>query len=709
MKKQYYTLVLTLAISFFAKAQIESTPDQPHFCGQHSEQEKIYQFNPQQRVQDSIDGVEFEQDYQSFLATYDPSERSTYTIPVVVHVVHLNGVENIENSQIFDALERLNEDFSMSNPDVGNTVADFAGIVGNGDFEFKLATKDPNGNCHSGITRTFSNTTYDTGMSGGSHAIVQAVAAQHGVWPQGEYMSIFVCIETLGGAASGYTYNPSNGFNPNQMYGAIFMTHNYMGIIGTGSPARRHTLSHEAGHWLNLSHLWGSTNSPNVPSNCNVDDGVSDTPNTIGWQSCSVQGSTCGTLDNVQNIMEYSGCSTMFTQGQVARMHTSINSFTAGRNNLSTNTNLMATGVVVPSNEVCSAEFTSNTKIVCQGQSVDFQDVSVHGITARTWTFAGGSPATSTDSIVNVTYNSAGEYAVTLEVSNSTGSETTTITNYIKVLAVPGLGFPYSEGFEDLSSIPDNDRFFVINPGNDPAWVINGTQSSAGSKSAYIHNFAANTPDIDQLISGTIDLSVLDASEELIFTFDYAYHKKNSNDDEWLKFYVSKDCGETWSQRKVMHGSILSNESTASNYIPADDDWKTITVTNINSSYYVDNFRYRFQFEGETGNNIYLDNINITAPGYVSLDPAVGVNRSVSVFPNPTSNSTKVSLSGYENSKVSIALYNVLGEKVVETYSGNIENASFNVNIDLEALSTGLYFIKVTSDTSEETIKLLRN
>ena len=35
-------------------------------------------------------------------------------------------------------------------------------------------------------------------------------------------------------------------------------------------------LAHEAGHYLNLSHLWGDTNDPVVDVNCDSDDHVDD-------------------------------------------------------------------------------------------------------------------------------------------------------------------------------------------------------------------------------------------------------------------------------------------------------------------------------------------------------------------------------------------------------------------------------------------------
>ena len=703
--------ILLTIIPASLKAQVNSAPENPHMCGQHTQYARMLAENPQLYIQDSIDQANFDIAYQNYLADYDPHQRSTYTIPTVIHVVHLNGPENISDEQIHDALRTLNEDFNMLNSDLGNTVAAFSGIIGNPSFEFKLATKDPNGNCHSGITRTVSASTYDTGYSfqTNSQAIVEAVANEHGVWPQNEYMSVFVCIDPSGNA--GYTYRPSNAFNSNQMYGAIFMRHDYMGTIGTGSLGRRHTLAHEAGHWLNLAHLWGNSNNPGIATNCNGDDGVGDTPNTIGWQTCALQGVTCGSLDNVQNIMEYSFCSTMFTQGQAARMHTAINNSVGGRNNLITNANLSATGVLVPSNDICEARFTSTRQILCQGESIDFSDLSVHNVNNRNWTFTGGSPASSGDSVVNVTYNSPGNYSVTLQVSNASANETTTITNYITVLSVPGSGFPYSEGFENKPNnfLNNNEDFSTFNQQQDNTWALANVGSNS-SRSAYIANYDADNSDLDRLISGTIDLSVLPPSSDLEFTFDYAYNKKASSDLEYLKVFVSNDCGESWALRKILSGNFLSSDVTPGNFVPSASDWQTVTLTNISSSFYTGNFRYMFQFESANGNNIYIDNINISSPNFSSVDEQIETNRGISVYPNPTLNQSTISLTGYDNSNVDINVYDIMGKAVINVHSGLILTDHYTNSINLENLSQGLYFIKVSSTDNSigETIKLIK-
>ena len=79
-----------------------------------------------------------------------------FIIPVVVHIVHDGGVSNISEAQVLDAIKKLNEDFRKLNADTSSIVSAFKSIATDAQFEFRLATIDPNGNCTKGITRTFS-------------------------------------------------------------------------------------------------------------------------------------------------------------------------------------------------------------------------------------------------------------------------------------------------------------------------------------------------------------------------------------------------------------------------------------------------------------------------------------------------------------------------------------------------------------------------
>jgi PKD repeat protein len=79
------------------------------------------------------------------------------------------------------------------------------------------------------------------------------------------------------------------------------------------------------------------------------------------------------------------------------------------------------------------ANFSANTTSIEVGQSVSFTDLSTNNPTAWSWSFAGGTPSTSSAQNPTVTYNTAGTYQVSLTASNSAGSDTETKSAYITV------------------------------------------------------------------------------------------------------------------------------------------------------------------------------------------------------------------------------------------------------------------------------------
>jgi hypothetical protein len=79
------------------------------------------------------------------------------------------------------------------------------------------------------------------------------------------------------------------------------------------------------------------------------------------------------------------------------------------------------------------AKFYASTPAIAEGGTVQFTDISTNAPTAWSWTFAGGTPDQSTLQNPLVTYNSAGDFAVTLIAANADGSDTTKVNKLIKV------------------------------------------------------------------------------------------------------------------------------------------------------------------------------------------------------------------------------------------------------------------------------------
>ncbi|MCF8366136.1 MAG: PKD domain-containing protein [Bacteroidales bacterium] len=83
------------------------------------------------------------------------------------------------------------------------------------------------------------------------------------------------------------------------------------------------------------------------------------------------------------------------------------------------------------------ANFAANATTVIEGNSVQFTDLSTNAPTSWTWSFAGGTPGSSSSQNPVVTYNTAGTYTVSLTATNAAGSDLETKTAYINVVALP--------------------------------------------------------------------------------------------------------------------------------------------------------------------------------------------------------------------------------------------------------------------------------
>src|SRR5690554_1221473 len=699
-------ILLSVAIAFGAFSATYA--QEPYPC--HTD-EKTKEFvdalSPEERAQYLAEKEANELFIQEYIAnnpistsnTVEKSNVILYTIPVVFHIIHQGGPENISDEQVLNALQHMNDDYQKLNASAFQVVPEFQSRVADIQVEFKLAKKDGSGNCTNGITRTFSSAT--SGGDGSDR--VSAVQAEHGNWPGNKYINIFVA-QDIGGAA-GYTMYPNNWMGASMSNG-IHVLHTYVGSIGTSGSNGAHTLTHEVGHWLNLPHLWGDSNNPGIESNCNIDDGVADTPQTRGWTSCTLSGTTCdGNLDNVENFMEYSYCSKMFTNGQKTRMHAALNSSVGGRNNIHSAGNLTATGVNLP-DVLCAANFDSDYKVVCLGQPVTFDDISYSGVTTRQWEFQGGFPATSTIESPSVTYNSPGTYQVKLTVSDGVSSISETKTAFITVLD-QGVTLPFIEGFEGFTSL-SNSTWRVENPGNNAKFEVVTNVGYTGSNSVKLSNFGQTSGNTDAFVSSPIDLSSI--TSQVTLSFRYAYRKRSAGNNEALKVLITSTCGERWAQRKTLTGSAFGNATARRSWTPSSaNDWVTVHMPNVTSTFWVDNFMVKFEFDSDNGNNLYIDDINIYSGPEIDIPLGINDNEIINyfnVYPNPADHIANVSFTVQGNQQANVTLVNMMGQNI----QSNVIQASEGENLvmlNTENVEAGVYFVKVNIGGVQQTKRLI--
>lgn len=659
----------------------------------------------------------------------DAPKATVYYIPVVFHLLHNNGPEFISDDQIMDAFEILNRDYALLNADATAVEFEFnatnpaaTAVPAAVDIQFRLATLAPNGACFSGITHTVSPiATNATDFNQISSTVRNNNDVYQGQWAGDKYLNIYITDDIGNDQAAAYTFTPFSGWTT--MDNGVYARHTYVGSFGTGNPNWSRTLTHEVGHWLNLEHTWGGSNDPGLAANCDPtsDDGVDDTPECIGLTSCNLNANTCAldnaywgydAGDNTENYMEYSYCDKMFTQGQVDRMRNTIlvnQSWNANRDNLITGTNLALTGAT-GAMTLCRAEFSASQTAICVGDQIQFTDETYNAANGWTWTFTGGTPSSSSAQNPTVTYNTPGVYQVVLTATDGVTNDTETKAGYIRVM--PSIGAaPILEGFESYTTLLGLEEWDVIDYGNNVGFEITTTAGHTGTKSAKLANMNQAAGNVDELASAPIDLSAITAATDMTMSFRYSYRQRNAANDEWLKVQVTNDCGETWVTRKTIHGTFLSDIVNALAWTPTSAaDWTTVHMANVTSTYWVDNFRYKFRFESDGGNNFYLDNINIYA-GAASNDLVVGLEEIVelenlTLFPNPADDELNVRFGVKSAQFMNFAIQDITG-KVVQNLAVNASEGTNLVMLETQELASGMYFLNITSGGQSQTIQFV--
>lgn len=220
-------------------------------------------------------------------------------VPVVFHVLHMGGPENISDAQILDQMEVLNRDYNKMNSDTIEVVSGFDTIIANVKLEFRLATKDFLGNCTNGIERIWSTET-----------LVGDNGSKLNQWPRERYLNIWT-VATMENGVAGYSQYPSSVIDgQSALADGIIIRHNYIGRIGTSSEFNSRALTHEVGHYLDLAHPWGNTNDPGVECG---DDGVNDTPVTEGSNNCNnVKDFSCSSAAISDVVYDFDGITAGF-------------------------------------------------------------------------------------------------------------------------------------------------------------------------------------------------------------------------------------------------------------------------------------------------------------------------------------------------------------------------------------------------------------
>lgn len=469
-------------------------------------------------------------------------------------------------------------------------------------------------------------------------------------------------------------------------------------------------------------------------------NGASVTFRIYGWNSeklnagfgidSVVVGCGAGTIENVENYMEYSYCSKMFTNDQKSTMRSSLESNTANRANLVDTANLIATGTYTNSNSCApKSDFYSNKRYVCMNNSVTFTAAPWRATaTSYTWTFTNASVSTASTAVVNVSFNAPGWQNVSLTVGNANGTDTKTVNSYIFV-SWPGNDYTglTSEDFESATVARNN--WYGENPeNNEAAWHLVNNAGASGNHSFMLNNYkTSSTYDpyyydrltglTDALISPSYNLNFT-SSLILSFKISCATRAGSAADiTDKLSVYKSTDCGATWNyagtsaSTSAFTGTNIANAGYYSgNYIPTSStQWKTVNITlfGLNSSN-SGNVRFKFVYEpSPNANNIFIDDININGTQGITENNADYF--SLNVYPNPTAGDIDVDYFSH-GKKVTISIVDVLGRTVYSTVNeGQTGMNTKTISASESNIKPGVYFVNVSDGNTTQTRKVIVN
>ena len=391
---------------------------------------------------------------------------SSYTIPVVFHVVYPSGQaygtgNNISYQQIISQLNALNAAFAKNYPAYNNQA--HPAYAQNTKLQFCLASiampssvsfHNGPGGLEKGVMRYADNTLTDHHMNNAdASALVGLTHPTAAHFPFDKYLNIWI-VSSIDGGTPGVTM----GYAPKPLMGAypldgVVMRGDIIGDNSTGNTfglayglTQGKILVHEVGHYLNLMHIFeggcaganaaGSTNDPcdlNGDMICDIEPCTTQNINCNAPvpNTCSANYAT-GTTSNdmIEDYMSYADddCMNTFTQGQTLRMHATLNSMRTG---LWQTSNLAATGVIGAggcSNSTLYIDIAKPLTNYCTNTALTLSNPTT-GNTSNSWlwTLTGGTPASATTSSVSVTYTAPGLYYAKLKVSDGTVSKTDSV------------------------------------------------------------------------------------------------------------------------------------------------------------------------------------------------------------------------------------------------------------------------------------------
>ncbi|MBE4951309.1 zinc metalloprotease [Chryseobacterium culicis] len=236
----------------------------------------------------------------------------TVEIPVVFNVIYNTSAQNVSDARIAEQIAVLNADYGATNSDINKIPSAFQPVAaGDVKIRFKLVATNRKQNSKTGWKSNLEE--MKKASTGGIDAT--DVNKNMNIWVVNSILDENGQAGTLG-----YAYYPENA---GQWYDGLVIGYQYIGKTGASAPFNLgRTVTHEVGHYLNLPHLWGSSDA-GCQTDYSNDTPVSPGPN-YGNPTYPLN-RVCGGVSRSQMFMNYMDyvddkSMVMFSANQKTRM-----------------------------------------------------------------------------------------------------------------------------------------------------------------------------------------------------------------------------------------------------------------------------------------------------------------------------------------------------------------------------------------------------
>lgn len=367
--------------------------------------------------------------------------------------------------------------------------------------------------------------------------------------------------------------------------------------------------------------------------------------------------------------------------------------------------------VIDPSQmDTVHTDFIATTaRLIVQGNTVSFEDLSSGYPVSWDWTFQGGLPATSTDqNPQDILYATPGIYDVTLSASNSFGGDAVTKTNYIVVtsqqwpdpngycdtisnvqtneipltfrhLTTNG-AWGYFPGHNSLNITAYADRFVNYTFSGIRAIIVPVVKASANSQGAKVRFAVWDEDSLGNIVNtpvGYQDFSIASFTPYMFTAIEF-----DNPIPVHEKFYVGFQIYYTSPQDTfVVYMGPDRGIGGENTLYCKKGGWKTASDA--------------------LGDSI-ATSLGIKIVGCLVGNEIMDLNEIVTIYPNPVKDIVMVDFNDLYAGDAAVEIFSMLGKKINAKMVRNVNK----IFIDMSRENSGIYFLKISMNGNTITKKI---